>query len=217
MASSAIPASAANRQRLGLAGPVDHVTDQATGDRAVDHLEVVGGRVVDAEVGGDPVRDLGEAAGDHREPVAEALERADQGAGAGREHHLVVHLLQGTGVEPREQRDPLPQALLEVQVAAHRRLGDPRDLGLAAGVRREHLDHLALDQRRVHVERDEAAIAAEDRVVLERDVDFAGLGDRRERRSNAILVDLDRRRRRGRGELDAEALRRPIAVERRAR
>ena len=92
-----------------------------------------------------------------------------------------------------------------------------RDLVAGAGQPRELVDHLALDQRRVHVERNKASIAAEDRVVLERDVDLAGFGDRRQRGSHAILVHLDRRRRRGGGELDAEALRGCIALERRAR
>ena len=63
------------------------------------------------------------------------------------------------------------------------------DLVADAGVTRQLVDHLALDQRRVHVERDEPAVAPEDRVVLERDVDIARVGHARQLGANVIFVN----------------------------
>ena len=83
----------------------------------------------------------------------------------------VVHLVERRGVDALEQRDPRAQRLLEVELAAHRRLGDPGDLGLAAGVRGEHLDHLALDQGGVDVHHDQPHAAAQQVGGLDGDVD----------------------------------------------
>ena len=58
-------------------------------------------------------------------------------------------------VETGERRDALVQRLGEVDLAAHRRFGDGADLVLDTGPRREHLDDLALHERRVDVEHDE--------------------------------------------------------------
>ncbi len=79
----------------------------------------------------------------------------------------------GTTRESLEGRDPAVQRLREVDLAAHRGLGDLADLGLAPGVRREHLDDLALDQGGVDVEHDEALGALRDADPLHRDVDPA--------------------------------------------
>src|SRR6185437_8308742 len=58
-----------------------------------------------------------------------------------------------------EQRDAAAQALLVVgDLAAHRGLGDRRDLGALAGDLRDLVDALDGDQRRVHVEGDQAEV-----------------------------------------------------------
>src|SRR3954465_3275739 len=67
-------------RRGGLARPVHDRADQPPGEPAVGDLQDVRGRVVDAEVGGERVGDLGEAAADDRELEVEPLERADQRA-----------------------------------------------------------------------------------------------------------------------------------------
>src|SRR3954453_8915747 len=136
-------------QPLGLARPVDHGADDAAGEAAVDDLELVGPPVVDAEVLGEPVGDLGEAAGDQREAVAEAAQDAHQRPGARGQDQLVVHLGEGGLGDPLEQRDPLAEGLLEVELAAHRPLRDLSDAFGVARVGGEQLDHLALDQRGV--------------------------------------------------------------------
>ena len=86
--------------------------------------------------------------------------------------------MQGGGGHTLEERDPRAERLLEVELAAHRPLGDLRDLGLAAGVRGDHLDDLALDQRGVDVHHDEPHAAAQQVGGLDRDVDAlpGGLG-----------------------------------------
>ena len=58
-----------------------------------------------------------------------------------------------------EGGDPLAQALGEVELAAHRALGDRGHLGLAAGVAGEQLDDLVLDEGGVDVHDDEPASA----------------------------------------------------------
>ena len=96
-------------------------------------------------------------------------------------------------VDALEQRDPGAQRLLEVELAAHRRLGDLGDLGLAAGVRGEHLDHLALDQRGVDVHDDQPHAPAQQVGRLDGDVDAlpGGLG-----REHACAAPRGRRPRR---------------------
>ena len=63
-----------------------------------------------------------------------------------------------------------PQRLGEVELAAHRRLGDRPDLGLGARVRGQHLDHLALHERGVDVEDDQPLAAPGQPGPLHRDV-----------------------------------------------
>ncbi len=96
----------------------------------------------------------------------------------GDEHQVVVHLLEGGRVDALEQRDPVAERLLEVQLAGHGRGGDALDLRELAGVLGEHLDDLALDQRRVHVEHDQAHPAPHQVGRLDGDVDAldGGLG-----------------------------------------
>jgi hypothetical protein len=78
---------------------------------------------------------------------------------------------------------------LEIQLASHRGLGNRLDLRPGAVPPRQLVDHFALDQRRVHVERDEPPVAPEDRVVLKRDVHEPGIGDRDQLRPHRIFVD----------------------------
>ena len=59
------------------------------------------------------------------------------------------------GGQARQRGHPLLQRLGEVQLTAHRRLGDRGDLALRARAGGQHLDDLALDQRRVDVEDDQ--------------------------------------------------------------
>ena len=76
------------------------------------------------------------------------------------------------GGQARQGGHPLLQRLREIQLAAHRGLGDRRDLALRARAGGQHLDDLALDQRRIDVEHDEPLGAPVQAVVLDRDVDL---------------------------------------------
>ena len=116
--------------------------------------------MVDAELAGELADDLDEPAGDHGDHEAEPLEGADQGPGAGGEPNLGADLVEDASAgRPGEDGDALAQRLGEVELPAHRALGDRGDLCLAAGVGREQLDDLLLDQGRVDVHDDEAAPA----------------------------------------------------------
>jgi hypothetical protein len=80
--------------------------------------------------------------------------------------------------QPLEQRHAGAQRGLEVELALHRLPGDLGDLRLAAGLGGQHLDDLALHERRVDVHHDEPAGAAPQGRRLDGDVDglLHGLG-----------------------------------------
>ena len=92
----------------------------------------------------------------------------------------VVDLVERGLRDALEQRDALAQGLLEVELAAHRRLGHAGDLDLLAGVGGEHLDDLALDEGGVDVHHDQPDAAAVQGVALDGEVDalLDGLGRR---------------------------------------
>src|SRR5690606_17462566 len=163
------------------AGAVDDRAVHPSGDLAVLDLQRVGGGVVDAEVLDEGVGDLGEAAADDGELVVEALEGPDHRAGPGGQLELAADLVYGGRVEPGEQRDPLAQGALEVELAAHGGLGDLGDLVEAAGVLGEQLDDLALDEGGVDVHDDEPLGAPVQAALLDGDVDLllGGLGGQR--------------------------------------
>ena len=154
------PASSANaRSARSLAGSVDDVADEAAGQPAVDDLEAVGPGMVDAELSGEVADDLDEPAGDHGDREAEALQRPHQGPGTGTEPNRRAHLVEDGCRQALEDGDALSQAGREVELTAHGRLGDGGDLCLTAGVGRQQLDDLVLDQRGVDVHDHQAATA----------------------------------------------------------
>ena len=143
-------------------------------------FELVGLDVVEFEVVRDRVDDVTEPARHHTAVVAEAAQRADGGAGAGGEHDLRGNLVEHGFVESGKGGDALPQRILEVDLAPHRRLRDRADLVLDTGAGGEHLDHLALDEGRVDVEHDEPLGAPGESGALDRDVDAGPDCDLRE-------------------------------------
>ena len=130
------------------------------GEASVDDLEPVRAPLVESERRADRVEQLVESAGDHADDAAgrvdagdelvHAVGRADAGPDLG-EHALG---------QPGEGRDALPQALGEVELAAHRALGHLGDEVARAGGIREQFDHLVLDQGGVGVEHHEEARVA---------------------------------------------------------
>ena len=146
---------------------------------AVGDLEGVRGGEVQAQGLGQRVGDLGEAAADDAAAEAEPLQRADQRPRARREHQRLAHLVEHLDRQPRERGDPRAQRLGEVQLAVHRRGGDPGDLRGAAGAGGELVDHLAAHQRGVDVEHDQPLAAPGQPDLLDGDVGPGGRGDRR--------------------------------------
>ena len=147
---------------------------------SVHDLEPVGAGVVDAEVVGQLADDLDEAAADEPHGEAESLERAHQGASTRGQLNRLTHLVENGGGQTRQGLDAGAEGLLEVQLTRHgagRHLGDLR---FTAAVRREQLDDLLLDERRVDVEDDEAPAAAREPTGCDRDVDPLRGGDERE-------------------------------------
>ncbi len=147
-----IPVCAANRRSASafparsMTGPASWPVSFPSGD-----LQRVRGRVIDAQVGGEGVGDLGEPAADDPAAVAEPAQGADQGAGPGGEPQLRADLLQRGLLQAGQHGDPLPERGGEVELAAHGRIRDLGHLLGAAGPGGEQVDHLAGDERGVHV------------------------------------------------------------------
>ena len=78
--------------------------------------------------------------------------------------------------ESLEQRDAAREALVETELAAHGGFCDARDLIADSGEPGQLVDDFALNQGGIHIEDEEAAIAAEDALALEADVDGELLG-----------------------------------------
>ena len=65
------------------------------------------------------------------------------------ERHAIRDLLERARRQPLQERDAAPEAGLEVQLAAHRRLRDGRHLVSHTGGSRQLVDHLGLYERGV--------------------------------------------------------------------
>ena len=66
--------------------------------------------------------------------------------------------------------------------------GDFRDAVADASRFCQFVDHLGFDQRRVHIEHSQTAIAAEQRIFLEGDVDVQLLGNAEEFRAQCLRI-----------------------------
>ncbi len=112
----------------------------------------VGDDAVEAELGPDRTGEGGEAARHEDRPRAARAHRRDQSRRPRHQPHpLAAALVEHRDGHPREQRDAGIERGGEIELAAHRRLGDRGDLGLQPGIVGELVDALALDQRRIHV------------------------------------------------------------------
>ena len=168
-------------QRLGLSRPVDDRPDDPAGQLAVDDLEFVGRDEVHLQLVGERFDDLAEAAGHDAAVKTQAPQRPQRGARARRQLDLLPDLLEHFGRKAGQRRDATVQRLGEVQFAPHGGLGDLRDGRVRADPVGQHLDDLALDQRRVDVEHDEPLGPSRQAVVLQRDVHALFDGDPRQR------------------------------------
>ena len=124
-----------------LALTVDDLGAHLAGDHAVDDVELVGVEVIDAQPPLQLTAHEGESAGEDRGPVAEAAERGDQPFGAVHQRRRFDDAAAApTRAALRSSADAAAEALLEIELAAHRRLGDrappPRPRRRAAPARR---------------------------------------------------------------------------------
>ena len=164
-------------QRLGLARTVDDRADHPAGELAVDDLQLVGRDEVHHQLVRQRLDHLPETTGDDSAVIAEPAQRAQRGPRPRCQLDLLGHLVEHPGRQPGQRGDPSVQGLGEVDLTAHRRFGHLRDRRLGPGVRGEHLDDLALDQRGVDVEHDQPLGPPRQAVVLDGDVDALGDGD----------------------------------------
>ena len=172
-------------QEICLALGIDDGPDHPAGEDAALDLERVAPGEIDPEpllqrLGGD-----GEAAGDHRGPIAQPLEHAKQGLRALGQGEVVRQLVEHLRIEPAEQCHPLAQALVVVHLPLHRPAGDRGHL-LPDAVRAGQLvDHLDADEGGIHVHDDQPLAPAEQRFPLQRAVETRLAGGRRAARARA--------------------------------
>jgi hypothetical protein len=107
---------------------------------------------IEADHGGDPVREQCEAA---RHQAREGAMRAHSGhkcAAAGRQPDVLIDdFVNDLGRQAFQQGHALPQGRLERDVASHGAFGNRRDVILEADVRRQFIDAFLADHGGIHV------------------------------------------------------------------
>ena len=167
-------------EQVGFALRIDDRLDRHARALAVDHFQFVGEHVVDTQLGLQLLGEVGEATGEDGGLVTQALEFGEQGLGTFGQAQRRTDLVQHADIQALEQRQALLEAGTKIQLATHGPLGDFRDLLADTGGLGQFVDHFSLDQRRVHIEHRQTAIAAEQRVLLEGDIDVQFLRDAEE-------------------------------------
>ncbi|MNN19491.1 hypothetical protein D3C81_1327350 [compost metagenome] len=151
--------------------------------------------------------EVSETARQDRGFVAQTLELGKQGLGALGQAQRGADLVEHANIQALEQGQTLFEAGAEVQLTTHGPFGDFRHLLAHASGLGQLVDHFGLDQGRVHIEHRQTAVATEQRVLLEGDVDVQLLGHAEElgtqglrigrlatdRKLDATLALLDRR------------------------
>ena len=98
-----------------------------------------------------------EPPGHHADRATCGVHAAHELVSADRDTDRPLRALHDVGLEARQGRDPLPQALGEVEFPAHGALRDRLDLWSGPGVLGEQFDDLVLEQGGVGIEDDEEA------------------------------------------------------------
>src|SRR5690606_7072830 len=155
-------------QERGLRRAVDDGAAHPPGELAVDHLETIGLHTRDRQLGHEGVDDLVEAPRDQPDRPVSLGARLDELACARGQADLVADGVERLDRQPGERRDPLVQRGGEVELVAHRALGDRGDELLGAGVGGEQLDLLGRDEGGVdvHDEQTPAIVRAHALVTL---------------------------------------------------
>ncbi|RMN53866.1 hypothetical protein ALQ58_05440 [Pseudomonas syringae pv. apii] len=163
-------------QQVSLALSIDDRLDGHAGDFAIDHFQFVGIHVIDAQLRLQLFGEISEATGQDRGLVTQPFELGEQRFSAFGQPQRSADFIQHADVQPLEQRQTLLEALAEIQFAAHCPLGNLGNLLADACGLGQLVDHFGLDQRRVHVEHRQTPVAAEQRILLEGDIDIQLLG-----------------------------------------
>ena len=130
----------------------------------------------------------GEAARENGHPVSQPPQRGGEPFGPVHQRHMFQHRLQRRVRQPLQQGHAPAKTGLKIQLAAHGRFGNPPHLAAHARQRCQLVDHLGPDQRGIHIEGHQAAVAAVDIIVLEGDVDVVLFGEAHQGRAETLLV-----------------------------
>ena len=135
-----------------LARRIDDRRGHRAQQRAVGDFQHIGDRRVEADLFGDGAGEAGEATRHQQGPRAARLHRAHQRPGPAHDDDSLRPAEVDRGIlQPLEQRHAFMQRAGEVQFAAHRPLGDFRDLRLDPRIVGQLVDALDGDHGRIHV------------------------------------------------------------------
>ena len=139
------------RQRIGFVLGIHNIADHLAGQLAVHDLQLVGHHGGQMQFFPQIIREEGEATGGDRHLPAEGLQLQHQLRQPWHQGQFIAHLTQNVGIGPFQGRHALSQAGGEIQLAAHRTLGDFSHQLAAARQLRNFVDTLDLNGGRVHV------------------------------------------------------------------
>ena len=158
-------------QQFGLALGIDDRLDRHTSHLAIHHFQLVGEHIVDTQARLHLAGKVGKPTGQDGSLVTQALELGEQVFRAFGQAQRGADLVQHAHIQALEQRHALLETGAEVQLATHGAFGDRRHLLTYASRLGQLVDDFGLDQRRIHVEYRQAAVAAEQVIFLEGNVD----------------------------------------------
>src|SRR5277367_3222394 len=159
-------------QQLGLACAVYDRRPNLSAHHAIHDVQIISKDVVDPQTLLQMLSEEIEPSREDRRFVAKHLESSDQLLGPFNQRNGVQQLSHSYLFESAKQRHPAPETLLELNFSAHRRLGDLHHLVAYTSQLCQLINHLALNQRGIHVEGKQPPVATEDALSLESDVDF---------------------------------------------
>ena len=125
--------------------------------------------------------------GEDRRLVAQHLESPDQLLRPFHQRNGVQQLVNPVLRKSAKQSHPAPEALLELNLSAHCGFRDLHDLVGYAGQFCQLIDDFALNQCGIHIESKQAAVAPEDALALEGDIDFQIMSGSKKRRAHGLF------------------------------
>ena len=162
-------------QEVCLAAAVHHVAHVTAGEFAVlAYFQFVGIDIVNAIFALEILPEERESAAEDGNLVAAGFEDAHQAVRAFRDGQMLCDVPHHAHVQAFKQCHAFCKAFLEVNLSAHGAFRNGSHLVVHAVTAGQFVDALRLDERRVHIEADEAAHAAVHIVLLEGEV-HAGL------------------------------------------